>query len=60
MEQLAAVRELQLEGALDLFAGMAVGFDVAATNGEVGLLDAFRGSGEFRGGVCHKHHVFGL
>src|SRR5216684_2438250 len=50
MKQLAAVRELQLEGALDLFAGMAVGFDVAGTNGEVGLLDAFRGSGEFRGG----------
>jgi hypothetical protein len=59
MKQLAAARELQLEGALDLFAGFAVGFEVAATNGKVDLLDAFRGSGEFWGGVCHKHHVFG-
>jgi hypothetical protein len=30
---------------------------VAAAAGRVVLLDRFRGSGEFRGGVCHKHHV---
>jgi hypothetical protein len=61
MKQFAAARELQLEGALDLFAGRAVGFEVAATNGNVDLLDAFRGRGEeFLDGVCHKHHVFGL
>jgi hypothetical protein len=55
MKQLTAAGKLQLEGALCLFAGFAVGFKVAATNGKVGLLDAFRGSGEFWGGVGHKH-----
>ena len=55
MKHLAAAVKLQLEGALGLFAGYAVGFKVAATNGKVGRFDAFRGSGEFWGGVCHKH-----
>ena len=55
MKHLAAAGKLQLEGALDVFAGFAVGFKVAATNGKVGLLDAFRGNRKFWGGVCHKH-----
>jgi len=55
MKHLAAVGKLPFEGASGLFAGFAVGFQVAATNGKVGVLDAFRGSGEFWGGVCHKH-----
>jgi len=38
MQQPAAARELQLEGALPLVAGLAVGFEVAATNGKVGPL----------------------
>lgn len=55
MERLASVRELQLEGALFVFAGLAVGFEVAAGNGSVDVPDAFRGSGrEFWGGGCHE------
>jgi hypothetical protein len=55
MKHLAAAGKPQLEGALGLFAGLAVGSKAAAANGKVGLLDAIRGSGEFWGGVCHKH-----
>ncbi len=55
MEQLAAARKLQLEGAFSFFAGIAVGFEVAATDGNVDRLNAFRGKGVFWGGVCHKH-----
>ncbi len=56
MQQPAAARELQFEGALPLVAGLAVGFEVAATSGKVNLLDGSRGRGkEFWGGVCHKH-----
>ena len=54
-EQPAAVRELQLEGAFTFFGGFAVGFEVTATDGKVEWLGAFRGGGEFWGGVCHKH-----
>jgi hypothetical protein len=57
VKQAAAARELQFEGLSAFIAGFAVGFAVAAANGRVVLLDRFRGSGEFRGGVCHKHHV---
>jgi hypothetical protein len=56
IQQPAAARELQLEGALPLVAGLAVGFEVAATSGKVSLLDGSRGRGEeFWGGVGHKH-----
>jgi len=61
MEQPSAARELQLEGVFPDFAGLAVGFEVAATCGKNGLLDRFRGGGdEFWGGVGHKHDVFAL
>jgi hypothetical protein len=57
VKQAAAARELQFEGLFPFIAGFAVGFAVAAASGRVELLDRFRGSGEFWGGVCHKHHV---
>jgi hypothetical protein len=56
IQQPAAARELQLEGALPLVAGLAVGFEVAAGHGKVDVLDGSRGRGkEFWGGVGHKH-----
>ena len=60
MKQPAAARELQLEGAFAGFGGLAIGFEVAATNGKIELLDGSRGRGkEFGGGVGHKH-IFSL
>jgi hypothetical protein len=44
MKQLATAGELQLEGVF-VFAGFAVGFEGAATDGKVDPLDAFRGRG---------------
>lgn len=55
MKQLAAARKLQLEGALDVFAGFAVGFEGATTDAKVELLDGSRGWRGFWGGVGHKH-----
>jgi hypothetical protein len=65
MEQLAGVRELQVEGVLfDLpvyfvffvQTGLAVGLAAAADNGNVEMLGAFLGSGkELRGDGYHKH-----
>ena len=57
-EQLAAARELQLEGLFAFFAGFAVRFEAAANDGKADLLDRFRGSGEFWGGVCHNHSLY--
>jgi hypothetical protein len=57
MKQAATARELQFEGLFPFVADFAVGFAVAAANGRVEWLDRSRGSGEFGGGVCHKHHV---
>ena len=56
MQQAAAARELELEGALPFVAGWAVGFEVAAGHGKVGMAAGFRGGGEeFWGGVGHEH-----
>lgn len=46
LKQPAAARELQFEGGRDVFAGLAVGFEVAVISGKAGPLDALRGSGE--------------
>jgi hypothetical protein len=56
IKQTAVARELQIEGALGIFCGFAVGFEVAASDGNVEVPDGLRGGGEeFWGGVCHKH-----
>jgi hypothetical protein len=56
MQQSVAARELEFEGALPLVARRAVGFEVAAGHGKVGLLGGSRGRGEdFWGDEGHKH-----
>jgi hypothetical protein len=56
MQQAAAARELELEGALPFVAGWAVGFEVSAGRGKVGMVGRCRSGGkEFWGGVGHKH-----
>jgi hypothetical protein len=57
MKQLAAAREPQLEGVFLFFAGVAVGFEVTAINGNIDLLGALGGKVEFWGVVCHKHFL---
>jgi hypothetical protein len=55
IKQPATAREPQLKGVFLFFAGFAVGFEVTAINGNIDVLGAFGGNGEFWGGVCHKH-----
>lgn len=56
VQQPSIAREPQFEGALEILAGLAVGFERAATDGNVSVIHAVPGSGEeCWGGGCHKH-----
>jgi hypothetical protein len=60
IKQLSIARELEFEGALQIFARFAVGFEAAASDGKVDSLDSSRSDGTFWGGVCHKRYHFSV